>query len=207
LAGLLDKVNWIDLFALILLLRITYVSSIIGVGRQVLPAVFLALVLIITMYGHSVLSSFLTGAGIFTAPVSRFLSYMFVLGICFIIYRIASQVVGLGFSQHDEGKAGIIENVGGTLLGVLRSTLIIGIIMIGLGLMPVRMLEGSVKNSYSGAFFIRVSLRVYNSVINLVMRGDNRLHQRTVKEILSEKESYIFDSVGAKDESKGLKKK
>ena len=56
--GFFARVNWVDIVALILLIRVSYVSSRIGVGRQILPFVFLGLILTVSLYNYQVVASF-----------------------------------------------------------------------------------------------------------------------------------------------------
>ena len=205
MSELLDKVNWIDIFALILLIRISYVSSLIGVGKQILPLIVLVLILLGALYNYSNIAFFLVEGGFFSPSASRFLSYFFILCVSFVIYRVVSQVAGFCLFRREEEKAGLIESIGGALLGLLRSILIVGMIIIGLGFAPVKVVEDSVKDSYSGTFFISTNLRLYNSIISFIFRGDEKAHQRTLSGILFGKEKYIFNPLDVKKKSRFFK--
>ena len=204
MSELLNRVNWIDVFALILLIRISYISSRIGVGKQILPLILLVLVLSGTLYNYSEISSFFINRYPFLSSISRFLSYFLIAFIFFIIYHAASRIVGFYLSPGRD-EAGFIENIGGAFLGLFRSIIIIGIIIMGLGLMPIKGIENSIINSYSGTFFIDTNLKIYNSVMGFVLKKDETICHKTSEEFLSEKESYLFESLNVRKKSRFFK--
>ncbi len=204
MSELLNRVNWIDVFALILLIRISYISSRIGVGKQILPLILLVLVLSSTLYNYSRMSLFFIDRYSFSSSISRFLSYFLIAFVFFIIYHVASRITGF-YSYPVRDKGGFIENIGGVFLGLLRSIIIIGIIITGLGLVPVKGIENSIINSYSSTFFIDTNLKIYNSVIDFILKKDETSYRKTSKEFLSEKESYLFESFDVRKKSRFFK--
>ena len=52
----LPNANWIDVLSLIILLRISYVGSMLGVGSQILPFVSLSLIYFTTLYYYNSLA-------------------------------------------------------------------------------------------------------------------------------------------------------
>lgn len=192
MSELLNRVNWLDVFALIVLIRVSYVSSQIGVGKQILPCVLLIVILSAALYNYSELASFFIQRTHLSLSVSRFLSYFLIMSTFFVIYRILSRVAGFCLFSG-ENKAGFIETVGGALLGVLRSILIMGIIITGLGLAPIRFVERAIKGSYSGVFFLDTNLKIYNSVMDFILKRGPAAYRMKAKEFLSEKESYLFE--------------
>lgn len=201
MSELLNRVNWLDIFALILLIRISYVSLRIGVGKQFLPILFLTLILLCTWYYYSVIASFFISRYYSSPSISKFLSYLFVMSVCFIIYHIVLRLIGF-YSVAGEDEGGFIEVAGGAFLGVLRSIFIIGIIVTCLGLAPVKFIEDAVRNSYSGVFFINTNLKIYNFIINSIHPKSELSYQKTLKEFLSEKESYLFKPFDLKRKSR-----
>ena len=199
--GLLSRVNWVDIFALILLIKISYASSRIGVGKQILPLILLVLTLTIPLYNYRIIAGFFIKMYSFNPALCYFLIYIVITFICFAIYVFISRIMGFSLSLGETAMAGI-EKIGGTFLGLLRSVLIIGIIMIGLLLAPIKPIETSVKRSYSGFFFIRTNLKIYSSLVNLVLKNDKISYRDILKQLLSGKEESVADSVSLKGKSK-----
>ena len=194
MTGLFHRVNWVDIIALILLIRVTYISSRIGVGKQILPLLLLCFISAVSLHNYRVIASFFTERYAFSASFCRFFSYLFMTILFSIGYHIVSHVTGFRILSG-EMEPGRIEKVGGTALGVVRSTIIIGMILIGLLLMPVRFVENSVKKSFLGPFCIGASLRVYTVIANLAFKGARVSYREDREKLFSKKEKYIFDTL------------
>ena len=205
MSELFNRVNWVDLFALILLLRICYVSSYIGVGKQILPLFLLAVMLPITMYNYREIAAFFINRYSITPSYCFFLSFAITLMVLSAGYRILIRISGVLFPGM-QGEASGIEKVGGVLLGIVRSLVIIGMLMIGLLLMPVNFIEDSVKGSYSAQFFVETDVRIYTSMVNLLLSKKQISYQDTLATLLSKKSKYIFKSIDIRKESRFFSK-
>ena len=194
MSELFNRVNWVDLFALILLLRICYVSSYIGVGKQILPLFLLAVMLPITMYNYREIAAFFVNRYSITPSYCYFLSFAITVMVLSAGYRMIIRLSGVLFPVM-QGEAIGIEKLGGVLLGTARSLVIIGMLMIGLLLMPLNFIEDSVKNSYSAQFFVKADVQIYASIVNLVLRKKQISYKDTLAALLSKKSRYIFKSI------------
>lgn len=184
--GLLQKVNWVDILTLILLIRISYISSRIGVGKQILPLLLLALILTVSLHNYRIIGWFFVDQYGFRANFSLFFSYFFMALGFFVIYHIASRIAGFCFLPGEIVPGGI-EKVGGTILGLVRSIFIIGLVLIALLLMPVRFVQESVKNSSLGLFYIRAGLKTYSITANLIFKKKIS-YKEELTELFSEEE-------------------
>ena len=202
---LLNAVNWVDILALILLIRITYVSSRIGVGKQILPLLLLVLILVMPLYHYAGIAAFFTERFSLRPSVCEFLTYAVMTFSFFTIYHIISRITGFCLFSGDTAEPGGIEKVGGGIVGLLRATLIIGIFTICLLLVPVKYVETSVKRSYSGSFFISTNLRVYTSVAKLIFKSNEVSYRQTKEKLLTKKGGYLFDAEGVRERSKFYK--
>lgn len=184
--GLLQRVNWVDICVLILLIRITYISSRIGVGKQILPLVLLVLILSVLLYNYGVIASFFVDRYAFRPALSLFLCYVLMTVIFFVIYHFTSRVTGFCFAPGEIVPGGI-EKIGGTLLGLIRSTVVIGIILIGFLLTPVKFVEDSVRNSFLGSFYVSANIRIYATVANLALKSRKISHREELSKLFSKK--------------------
>lgn len=204
MSELFHTVNWVDVVALILLIKITYTSSQIGVGRQILPLILLALIFLITVYSYSDIAAFFIERYSFRPSVCRFFTYFFMVLAFGIIYRVISRVTGLCLF-HGEAKGGAIEKIGGAFLGLLRSIFIIGILMVCLLLTPAHFIEQGAVDSYSAPFFIEASLWFYNTVIDRIFKDEATTRRKTLSQLLSKKEEYIFKTLDLREKSRFFK--
>jgi len=163
LAELFNTINWVDLVALILLLRICYISSRIGVGKQLLPLGLLLVILLITLHNYEKIAWLFVDRYAFSKTICLFTSYAFMLTAFFVIYHVVSRLVG---ALPDVIPMATLERAAGVAIGLVRAVLIIGLIFIGFLLAPSAYVSKSVKNSYSGRFFVEMDLAIFGSVNN-----------------------------------------
>lgn len=175
--GLLRWINWIDILALILLIRITYISSRIGVGRQILPLFLLAFILTVCLHNYRIIAWFFVDQYEFKAEPSLFFSYFLMALLFFIFYHFVSRLGGFCFFPGEIVPGGI-EKIGGIILGFVRSIFIIGLILIGLLLMPVKVIGDSVKRSNLGVFYINTSVKIYCVIANTVLKSKKSYNEK-----------------------------
>ena len=198
-------VNWVDIIAIILLVRICYVSSYVGVGKQILPIFLLIVMLPLTLHNYREIARFFIERYNFPASLCVFSSYAIMILVLSVAYRNILRLTGLLLPTFNI-EAGGIEKVGGIGLGLLRSLIIIGMLMIGLILAPFKLVETSVKNSYSGSFFIKANVRIYTSIGNLILRKKQIYYDDVLSEIVASKNRYLFKPVDIQKKSKFYKK-
>ena len=198
---LIERVNWVDLFALILLIRISYVSSFIGVGKQILPLVLLVLTLLLSLYNYNGIAGFFVDKFSLSSSICNFFAFLFIVFILFMLYRLAMRLTGV-VAPEEEVPTGNIEKLGGTVLGLLRSVFIIGLVFIGLLLAPIKFTEKSVRNSFLGTFFVKLNLRVYSMTVNAVFRGAGTSVSSMSSELFGKKDRYFFGSGDLKKKSR-----
>ena len=187
---LFNRVNWVDLFALILLLRISYISSYIGVGKQILPIILLIIMLPLALYNYRDIASFFVDRYSLSSSVCEFFSYVIIILVLAFVYRSVLHITGAIF-PFGQVEANGIEKVGGILVGFLRASIIVGLILIGVLLAPIKFAENGVKHSYSGSFFVTTNLKIYTHLVNAVVR--NRVsYNDTLSHLIGPKRKYFF---------------
>lgn len=206
MAELFNKLNWVDIFALILLLRIGYVSSRLGVGKQILPT-FLLSVILLTILGTYIDIAYFFIKQYTRAPSTcKFFSYSILSVLAYAIYKFISRVTRL-FLFPDQNKMIPLERVGGTLLGIVRAFIIIGLIFIGFLLTPIRFIEDSVKASYTGEFFVITNLKFYTCLANFISQKKKVIYSKALADIVAKKDSYFFGPIDIKQRSRFFKEK
>ena len=201
MSEILNKVNWVDIFVLILLIRISYISSRVGVGKQILPLILLVIILSLALKYYSEFADFFVGRFGLPSSACNFFSYFCIVTVFGVIYYVISRVTGF-FLSIGEDAVGNIEKIGGLVIGFFRSVLIIGIILTGFLLLPVKFFESGVRNSFSGAFFINVNLKIYATTANLIFRRGNISSEKIRSQLLKEKDMYLFESSAPKKKSR-----
>lgn len=203
---LLSRLNWVDIFSIILLVRIGYISSYIGVGKQIIPLFLLETILLITLYNYTKIADFFAKSYSFTPSTCRFFTFLLMTLAFFAIYHVIMRLTGVFFSSNRDGAVGI-EKIGGVFLGILRSSVLIGIVLINLLLFPFKFVEDSVKNSSTGSFFISANVRGYTAIANLIIKDEKKKisYDKAIAQLVSEKNKYFFESTSLKEKSRFYK--
>lgn len=192
LVELFNKVNWVDVIILILLIRICYVSLNLGVSRQLLPLIIILFTLFAPLLLYREIANFFIETYSFSTSVSEFNTYVLLVGAFILIYVIIISIVNYFVFRNEGSAKSFIERIGGLALGSIRACLIIGIFSISLILAPVRFIEKSLINSYSGMFFVRTNTSIYNYLVKLIIRKDQSLRQINIEDLLAKKDKYLF---------------
>ena len=206
MSDLLSRVNWVDIFALILFIKIGYVSSRIGVGKQIFPLILLALMLAISLYNYKTVASFFIDRYSFMPSVCKFFSFSLMALVFSIVYGVVTRITGM-FLFSAEAEAGGIEKIGGTIFGILRSFLIVGTILIVFLLVPVKFVESSVKNSFLGSFIVSSDIKAYTMVARVGLRNEEISYKKEISELFGKKEGYLLNSSDVKKKSRFFKEK
>jgi len=194
LSEIFHRLNWVDIFALILLLRVSYISLRIGVGKQIPPLLLLLFILILALYNYRIIARFFINKYDAYVSISYFLSYSLMTAALFVPYHYVSRVTGFIFFTGEAGLSAV-ERAGGLIFGFIRSIIMLGIIMIGLALCPVKFVEDGVLGSCSGIWFINADIKVYTSLMNLLPRDGKLSGAEERRAIIREKDRYFFESL------------
>ena len=163
MSELFNKINWVDVLALILLLRISYISSRIGVGKQILPLALLVLILVISLGNYDKIAWVFVDRYGFSKSLCLFSSYAFMLMTFFVVYHIVSR---LTTALPEAAPLASMERFFGVAIGIIRATIVIGLVCIGFLLAPVKFIADAAKNSYSAQFFINTYLKAFSLINN-----------------------------------------
>ena len=190
-----ERVNWVDIVSLILLIKIGYVSSHIGVGKQILPLILLTAIVTAALYNYAGMAYFFIDRFSLSPSLCNFVSYTSILLILCVIYRFVLKATGFYlFAVQTENWN--VERIGGVVMGMLRSVVIIGAVFTIALLSPFRFVEDGIKKSYTGYFFINANLSIYNYVTRFFSNGDVS-RKRTLAGLFSGNKTYLLDSPGA----------
>jgi len=145
----LQRTNWVDIISIILIIRITYVGSFLGIGKQILPLFFLLFIQVITFYSFDKIALFISKRSSLAESGIRFVIYLVIISISFLIITLLTKYIA-----KDRQKVLFpLERVGGFIIAFLRSFIIVGLILALLLLAPIGGAGRAVLNSASGILF------------------------------------------------------
>ena len=163
----LKRANWVDLLALILILRTGYTGSFLGIGKQILPLLSLLFTLTFSLYYYGKITLFITSRSTLPRSVCEFFIFLFIV----IILSIITQVINRYIRFKRPEVLLPIERIGGAAFGLLRATIITGLAFIIFLLAPIEDVGESMKSSASGTFIVKLNLDLYTNIINAIQKN------------------------------------
>lgn len=160
----LKNANWIDLLALIIILRVTYVGSLLGIGRQLLPTIILILSLVISLFYYGNISLYITNVVEIPGSLCDIIVFASMAGFLVFVAGLINKKL---FEKKCE-KLPPIERVCGGFMGLVRAILLMGFLLMGLLLTPVVGAPESVKESVSGTHIVKIDALIYAATLNLL---------------------------------------
>ncbi len=156
------QINWLDIFVVILLVRICYISIKNGLPVQLFWFVGSIAAVYLSLHYYSSVADFLgkrfpahwmpaeywsLAAFIFLA-IAGYFSFV-------LLQKIFSRYITLQATPR-------VNKYGGLLLGALRGVLVVGLIIFLFSISSVGYLQNTVSHSYSGQHLFRIAPATYN---------------------------------------------
>lgn len=162
--NMLKQFNWLDIFILILLIRICYVALKNGFSVELFKLFGLLFAAYVSMHYYSVFSGFLRKGFLFknlSYKTIRFFSF-FALAVSGNFIFIILRGIFCRFIKMEAAPA--LNKWGGFILGIARATLLLSLIIFILIISPVGYARYSVRNSYSAKYFFNAAPAVYSTL-------------------------------------------
>lgn len=165
--NVVSLINWVDILAVIIMLRITYVAFQDGLSHEIFPliAVICSTVLTLRYYIDFAIN---LSQNLFNLPIelANFLSFtiLFIgISLIFRMIRILLDKV-IKVTWHP-----LVEKFGGIAAGIVRASITTSIVLIIIALIPMSYLSWSIKErSMTGMYFLRIAPKIYEKVSEVV---------------------------------------
>lgn len=160
----LRQFNWVDIFALILLIRIGYISLKTGFAVEIFKILgaFFACYLSLHYYPNLAV----TMSAHFKRLPPDFFNLLFAAILMVFWYLIFVLLRTIFYRVIKLEAEAYLDKWGGLILGLARGFLAVSLVFFVLVLSHFNYLEKSVKGSYSGKFFLKVAPSIYSGVWN-----------------------------------------
>ena len=166
----LKQLNWLDIFAVILLIRIGYIAVKTGFTTEIFK--LLGTIFAIFLAGH-----YYIRLGIF---LSSFISIKEQAGINFLNFLVFILLVFLGYFVFaiirraftiliKMEAVSLLNRWGAVILGIVRWSLFISLLFLIISISNINYLKDSLLGSLSGPKLIRIAPGVYASIWNNLM--------------------------------------
>lgn len=160
---LITKVNWVDVLAAILMLRMSYVAFRDGLSHEIFPFIGSILIMVMAVRYYTVLGDAMS-RNMINMPVelAKFLSFLALvvaLGLLVRLFKgLLDRVVNVQWHP-------IMEKFGGLAVGIMKAYIVTSIVLTMLSLMPLSYLQWSIKDkSLTGKYFLMAGPEICDRV-------------------------------------------
>jgi uncharacterized membrane protein required for colicin V production len=158
-----QRVNWVDVLTVILLLRTCYIGARTGLSEEVFKMVGVLLALYISMSFYSPLGSKINGGFSLPQNLVDGVSFLILILLCMLSLKLVAlgvtKVVKLAFADK-------INQWGGFISGLLRGAILMSLLFALFGILQVDYLVKSVdERSLTGPYIKKIAPYVYQVVV------------------------------------------
>ena len=162
--AIFKQINWVDIFVVILLLRISYTALKNGIFVEIFKFLGVITAIYLSLHYYTNLSNFLdrfVKTKTFAIEIIDFISLVILIMVGYLIFiAIRESIIRL---VKIEVISGLNKWVAG-IMGVIRSVLVASLIVYVFSLPVISYFKESVKKSYSGQRLIALSPTVYTRI-------------------------------------------
>jgi len=186
--SILTRLNWVDVISIIVIFRISYVGSLMGVAKQLIPCLSIFCSLMISLYYYDAIAQVIVQKSGLSKSVCDF----FVYAVIVMVISGTAQVVKKYMPIKLPDNIIPFERVIGTSMGFFRAFVVMGLIAIGLMLAPVSRVDKAVKDSASAKLILKNNLFLYSETVNLIKgyKDFDRLTSASVYSAITREKDY-----------------
>lgn len=153
------QINWIDIFVVILLFRVCYVSTKSPILVELLKLSGTIFAIYLSLHYYPAFSDFLHDLTGFPSDSLYFLSFSILAIVGYMLF-VALRLLILRFIKKQELSG--LDRCGSAVLGAFRAFLLTGLLIFMLGLWGLAYLKESINSSFSGRGFFNVAPNTYS---------------------------------------------
>ncbi|MFH1995741.1 MAG: CvpA family protein [Candidatus Omnitrophota bacterium] len=197
--NLIQRVSWVDVFALILLLRIVYGAYHRGLSRDFFSLTGSILNVAISLRYYSSIgglaSDFIPGISEHILKLAAFVLLVIMIGV---ILKITFFILEKSVKIHLNNT---VEGLGGAVSGILRGSITISIIFCIMALVPIPYMQRSIAfDSLTGKFFLGIGPAIsgkFSKVLPIIGPFDEKIPGDMIYESLADEKTLpIFEKLG-----------
>jgi len=158
---LIKQLNWVDLFFLILLMRIIYIGIKKGLVVEFFKTLGVILSLFLSLHYYTRLGDFIHAKSSLPLEFADFVSFVFLVMIGYLLFLILRTAFLLLIKVE---PVNLINRWGGAILGILRGILTVSLLISVLCLSTIKYFEESSKKSFSSNYLSRVAPKTYEFI-------------------------------------------
>lgn len=160
---ILRHINWVDVLAVIIIIRISYIAFQDGLSHEIFPVITVVAGIVICLNYYNKIGSYISENLLkMPLPVANFLSFLVLAvgtGLIFKLVRMLLDKI-IKVEWHP-----LIERFGGLVFGIVRAFLVTSLVMMTITLAPFKYLQWSVRDkSVTGMYILRIGPSIYEKI-------------------------------------------
>ncbi|MCX5686158.1 MAG: CvpA family protein [Candidatus Omnitrophica bacterium] len=160
---IVNKLNWVDILVVIIMMRTIYVAFQDGLSHEIFPLLgaFSSLILSLAYYKKIafIMSQNIGGVAVAILEALSFVTLFVAVIFVFKLLRLVFDKI-INVTWHP-----FIEKFGGLLAGAIKASMITSAILIMLALLPLPYLKWSIGDrSFIGMYFLKIGPSIYAKV-------------------------------------------
>lgn len=166
LLGALKQFNWLDIFVVILLLRISYIAIKNGFSIELFKLLGTVLATYLSLHYYLIFADYIaTRTGANNIP-SAYLTSFVLVALAIAGYLVFALLRNIFYRFIQMDAVPNLNKWGGLLFGLSRGVLLVSLIIFILVISGSGYLKGSVSSSYSGKRLLKIAPSVYSGLWN-----------------------------------------
>lgn len=166
---ILHRINWVDIFIVIVMLRASYLAFQHGLSHEIFPLFGACLMVSVALRYYTTLSGLFARYVLNLPPsildLAGFIAILVGAGFfCKVVGGLLENIIKVTWHPF-------VERFGGLLIGVIKASVVTSMCIIVLMLVPLSYLQQSVRDrSLMGARFMRIGPNIYEHVARFMPR-------------------------------------
>ena len=158
----LQKINWVDILVVIVVLRMSYVAFQEGLSHQIFPLFGSIFILVVSLHYYGMLGSLIAGDTGIPREIANFAAFALLAVVMGVILHFIKFLIDkiIKVEWHPA-----IEKFGGIITGIVKAFITASLILITLCMVPLPYFQHSIRDkSLTGMSILKVGAAIYESV-------------------------------------------
>ncbi len=162
----LKKINWVDIFVILIFLRTIYIGLKRGLIVEFFKLLGVLVAATISFHFYTRIADFLNSKGPLPLDLADFFSLLVLSSVVILFFKFFRD--GFNILIKAEVKP-FFDKSAGFILSALRAFALSSLILVIMFFTNIDYLKASVKDSFSQSFLLRLSPRIYSSCFEGLM--------------------------------------
>lgn len=187
---IITRINWVDVLAIIICLRIGYISFQDGLSHGIFPLIGAIVSLIFTFHYYNKIALFISqNLAKIPIEISSLLSFVILIAAISFLFKglrvFLDKIIKVTWHP-------VIEKFGGLAVGIARALVVASTVLIIIALIPLSYLQWSIRDrALTGMHFLKIGPSIYEKAAKFLptikVEGASISRDAIVKQLVADK--------------------